>query len=334
MESAESDGANSGSTQSPNNPVFGPVASRRLGQSLGIDPVPAKTCNWNCVYCQLGRTSPLRVERSESIPVRETLGKVEVALQDAQPGAIDWVTFVGSGETLLHSKIEDLICGVRALTDLPVAVITNGSFLAYPEVRKEVLSADAVLPTLDAGTAALFRKINRPHPSISFDQHVLGLEMFRQEYEGKLLLEVMLVKGLNDSEEALSDIASCVTQIQPDELHLALPDRPPAEPWVRPPDPQGLMRASAILGTSARVLHPLESVLQLGFDASALETILGIITRHPLSESQLTRALSGWPEEEQAQLRERLEGSGSAIRVQRHGIHFWVAVSARFPDSP
>jgi wyosine [tRNA(Phe)-imidazoG37] synthetase (radical SAM superfamily) len=301
---------------------------------LGIDPVPAKTCNWNCVYCQLGRTSPLRVERSEFIPVNETLQAVEAALEEASPTAIDWVTFVGSGETLLHSRIGDLIRGVKEITNLPVAVITNGSLLAYPEIRKDVLSADAVLPTLDAGTATLFRKINRPHPSISFDQHVIGLEAFREEYGGKLLLEVMLIQDLNDSNEALSDIASCVARIRPDELHLALPDRPPAEPWVRPPDPQGLMRASAILGASAKVLHPLETILQLGLDESPLETILGIITRHPLSESQMLRALKGWPEEERARLIRQLEESGSALSVERHGTHFWVAASARFPHSP
>lgn len=332
MASADNEGRHGGHDRVPPNPVFGPVASRRLGQSLGIDPVPAKTCNWNCVYCQLGRTSPLRVERSEFIPVRETLREIEAAIEGAAPGAIDWVTFVGSGETLLHSKIQEMISGVKALTDLPVAVITNGSLLAYPEIRKEVLPADAVLPSLDAGTATLFRKINRPHPSISFDQHVLGLEAFRREYGGKLLLEVMLISGLNDSEEALRSISTCVARIQPDELHLALPDRPPAESWVRPPDAQGLMRASAILGTSAKVLHPLETILKLGFDESALETILGIITRHPLSESQMLRALSGWSEDRGAQLIRKLEESGSALRIERHGTHFWVAASARFPD--
>jgi wyosine [tRNA(Phe)-imidazoG37] synthetase (radical SAM superfamily) len=312
--------------------VFGPVTSRRLGESLGIDPVPLKTCNWNCVYCQLGRTVPLQNKRAEYVPVEAVLREVETALSSNRTGEIDWVTFVGSGETLLHSKIGTLVRGVRNLTDVPVAVITNGSLLACPEIREELLPADAVLPTLDAGTSDLFRRINRPHPSISFEEHLRGLKAFAREYKGKLLLEVMLVKGLNDSEDALSDIAECLRHIRPHEVHISLPDRPPAEPWVGPADAGGLMRASAILGDSAHVLHPLESVISLSTIGSALETILGVVSRHPLSKDQLLRALSEWPDEEKSQLLGELEKAGSAVQIRRHGTLFWVAASSRFPN--
>jgi len=115
--------------------VFGPVPSRRLGQSLGIDPVPMKTCNWNCVYCQLGRTRPLRIERRVNFSNLEILSQVRDALDAHQPGKIDWVTFVGSGETTLHAGLGEMVRGVKAMTDLPVAVITNGSLLYLPEVR-------------------------------------------------------------------------------------------------------------------------------------------------------------------------------------------------------
>ena len=145
--------------------VFGPVPSRRLGQSLGIDTIPLKTCNWNCVYCQLGRTRPLTNTRREYIPCQDILTEVQQALSAHQPGEIDWVTFVGSGEPTLHSMLGGLIEQVKKLCDLPVAVITNGALLFLSKVRTELAVADAVLPSLDAGNPRLYRKINRPGPN-------------------------------------------------------------------------------------------------------------------------------------------------------------------------
>src|SRR3972149_1969672 len=135
--------------------VFGPVPSRRLGQSLGIDTIPLKTCNWNCVYCQLGRTVPLINERRNYVLPEAILAEVQVALAAHRPGEIDWITFVGWGEPTLHVSIGLLIRQVKALTDLPVAVITNGALLYLPDVRAELIAADAVPPTLDAGTPEL-----------------------------------------------------------------------------------------------------------------------------------------------------------------------------------
>ena len=196
--------------------VFGPVPTRRLGQSLGIDPVPLKTCNWNCVYCQLGRSQPVTNVRKEYFDPDDILSQVQEALNAHAAGKIDWITFVGSGETCLHEGIGELIRGIKSMTDLPVAVITNGSLLYLPEVRAALLPADAILPSLDAGNAHLYRRINRAHPELSFERLVDGLIRFRQEYAGRLWVEVMLVKGLNESEEALKEIASVLTQINPD----------------------------------------------------------------------------------------------------------------------
>jgi wyosine [tRNA(Phe)-imidazoG37] synthetase (radical SAM superfamily) len=242
--------------------VFGPVPSRRLGQSLGIDTIPLKTCNWNCVYCQLGRTMPLTNERCEYVPAEEILLEAEQVLRSCANGEIDWVTFVGSGEPTLHSCLGELIRRVKTLTALPVAVITNGSLLYLPEVRQELSIAEAVLPTLDAGTAELYRKINRPHPDVTFDRLVNGLTAFRMEYRGKLWVEVMLVRGLNDSAQALEDLARVLQGIKPDAVHINLPTRPPAETWVQQADGEALMRALAILGNVAEVVHPAEG----GFD--------------------------------------------------------------------
>lgn len=183
--------------------VFGPVPSRRLGRSLGIDTIPLKTCNWNCVYCQLGRSRPLKNKRQVYVPPERILADVELALTPHKPGEIDWVTFVGSGEPALHIDLGWLIRKVKELTPLPVAVITNGSLLYLPEVREELSAADAILPTLDAGNARLYHKLNRPYPDITYKRLVDGLIAFRKEYRGKFCVEVMLVRGLNDTEEAL-----------------------------------------------------------------------------------------------------------------------------------
>ncbi|MBN2471876.1 MAG: radical SAM protein, partial [Anaerolineae bacterium] len=267
--------------------VYGPVPSRRLGQSLGVDTIPLKTCNWNCIYCQLGRTQPLVHGREDYCPPGDILAEVQAALDAHQPGEIDWVTFVGSGEPTLHASIGWLIARVKALTELPVAVITNGSLLYLPDLRRELAVADAVLPSLDAGTPQLYRQINRPHPEATFERLVGGLIDFRQEYTGRLWVEVMLLRGLNDTEEALQAIASVLRQVGPDEIHISLPSRPPAETWVKPPDEEGLMRALAILGEVAHVLHPVAGTFDLHGSASLEDAVIGIITRHPMREEEL-----------------------------------------------
>jgi wyosine [tRNA(Phe)-imidazoG37] synthetase (radical SAM superfamily) len=314
------------------NYVFGPVPSRRLGQSLGIDTIPLKTCNWNCVYCQLGRTKPLLHERKVYFPSADILAEVEAVLAAHQPGEIDWVTFVGSGEPTLHSEMGGLIRGVQRLTDLPVAVITNGSLLYLPEVRHDLAQADVVMPSLDAGTAVLYRQINRPHPEATFDRLVDGLVAFRQVYNGKLWLEVMLVQGLNDTPEALQAIAAVLRRIRPDELHINLPTRPPAETWVRPSDEEGLMRARAVLGDVAHVVHPAEGGFDLSGYESVVDAIIGIITRHPMSQEELERSLARWSPGHVAEALADLAANGRAQLVERLGARFWSAAPASYPD--
>jgi wyosine [tRNA(Phe)-imidazoG37] synthetase (radical SAM superfamily) len=312
--------------------VFGPVPSRRLGQSLGIDTIPLKTCNWNCVYCQLGRTVPLNNERRVYFPREEILVQVEETLSMHKPGEIDWVTFVGSGEPTLHSGLGWLIREVKELTKIPVAIITNGSLLYLPEVRQELSTADAVMPSLDAGSADRYRQINRPHAEVTFERLVDGLITFSHEYAGKLWIEVMLVQGLNDSEEALQDIAEILRRIRPDEVHINLPTRPPAETWVNPPDEVGLMRALAILGDIAKVVHPAEGTFDLGGGDNVTEAVLGIITRHPMRQEELERTLARWAPETIGDVLVELEASGEAQIVERFGSRFWSAVAAHYPD--
>jgi wyosine [tRNA(Phe)-imidazoG37] synthetase (radical SAM superfamily) len=307
------------------NYVFGPVPSRRLGRSLGIDPIPLKTCNWNCVYCQLGRTAPLTGERGNYVPAGKIIEELQRALETLRPGSVDWITFVGSGEPTLHASLGWMIRQVKALSSIPVAVITNGSLLHRPEVREELSVADAVLPTLDAGTDSLFRAINRPYPTFTFNQLVDGLVEFRRSYAGKLWIEVMLVKGLNDSEAALKDLAAVLSRIQPDEVQISLPLRPPAELWVEPAGPDGMARATAILGPVARALPPIPEGVHLSDSDDLADAVIAVISRHPMEEEELMRTLERWKPGHVREILDTLSASGRAQVLTRFGQRFWSA---------
>jgi wyosine [tRNA(Phe)-imidazoG37] synthetase (radical SAM superfamily) len=312
--------------------VFGPVPSRRLGRSLGVDTIPLKTCNWNCVYCQLGRTKPLSNERRDYFPPHDILAEVKQVLVSHSKQDIDWVTFVGSGEPLLHASMGYMIRQVKSMTDLPVAVITNGSLLYLPEVRQELVAADAVLPSLDAGTANLYRKINRPYPEITFERLVDGLIAFRDEYQGKLWVEVMLVRGVNDAPQALYDVARLMHRIQPDAVHINLPTRPPAETWVQPPSDESLMEALALLGKIAEVVHPAEGSFDLSGYDNPIDAIISIITRHPMRQEELERTLDRWSAGKVSQALVDLKSSGKVQIVERFGVRFWSAAPSLYPD--
>lgn len=310
--------------------VFGPVPSRRLGQSLGIDPVPFKTCNWNCVYCQLGRTAPFSLERHEYVPKTEILAQVQEVLAERPRSDVDWVTFVGSGETCLHSELGWLINAVKQETELPVAVITNGSLLHLPEVRRDLLAADAVLPSLDAASERLYRKINRPHRSLTLDMLIGGLKAFRAEYGGQLWVEVMLINGLNDGERNLQALAAAVEDIGADEIHLLQPTRPPAEAWVEPPDDITLQRAQFILGKRARIIAETSGTFDLSTEGNVSEALLSILTRHPMCEHDLLSTLEKWLPGQAVQTLEKFSAAGQIQSVTRRGKRFWSVAQARY----
>jgi wyosine [tRNA(Phe)-imidazoG37] synthetase (radical SAM superfamily) len=309
--------------------VFGPVPSRRLGRSLGVDPIPLKTCNWNCVYCQLGRSVPLEIERREYAPTEDILREIEDTIGRIGQN-IDWVTFAGSGEPLLHSGIGRLIAGVKSMTTTPVAVLTNGSFLHLAECRAALLPADAVLPSVDAGSAGVFKKIDRPHPGISFEQHIEGLETFRREYQGRFWPEVVLVKGINDATETLEEIAVVLERLRPDVVHLNVPTRPPAESWVEPPDDEGLMRAIAIIGRSLPVVVPVDAGVELGEVDSVPDAVVAIVSRHPMREEEIRRILLRRTDGEVSAALAEAAADGRVQVVERFGARFWTAAGSRY----
>jgi wyosine [tRNA(Phe)-imidazoG37] synthetase (radical SAM superfamily) len=265
-------------------------------------------------------------------PPHEIVAEVKQAIIEHQPGEIDWITFVGSGEPTLHASIGWMIRRIKEFTNLPIAVITNGSFLSWDYHRRELACADAVMPSLDAGNARLYHKINRPHPYCKFDRHVEGLEAFSNQYYGELWIEVMLVKGLNDGENELKEIATVLSRIQPDQIHINLPNRPPVESWVQPPEEEGILGAKKFFGDIAKLVTPVGGKFDLGEGDDIVEAIVGIITRHPMQEAELIRAIDSNLPGEVTRALEELKSSGKAQVVERYGNRFWSAAPAYFPQ--
>lgn len=185
--------------------IYGPVPSRRLGISLGVSPIPKKTCNYSCIYCQLGKTDHFTNTREMFFPVAEILMEFDAFLKSGV--SFDVVTIVGEGEPTLYLGLGELILGIKERTDKSVAVITNGALLYDAALRAELGLADIVLPTLDAYDTVSFRKINRPHRSIDFEKVNEGLITFSKEYTGSLWIEIMLIDGINDDDESLRKYA-------------------------------------------------------------------------------------------------------------------------------
>ena len=181
--------------------VFGPIPSRRLGRSLGISPLPKKTCNYSCIYCQLGRTDKMTNKRQEFYKTEDIIAEFKQYLKDSDK--FDIVTVVGEGEPTLAANLGELVVALKALTDKPVAVITNGALLSDPQVREELCHADMVLPSLDAYNQEISKKIDRPYGTIKFKEEFEGLKKFTHMYEGELWLEIMLVDGINDDEQSI-----------------------------------------------------------------------------------------------------------------------------------
>ncbi len=310
--------------------VFGPVPSRRLGRSLGVDPIPFKTCNHNCVYCQLGRTTPVTHARKDFFPPGEIVAEVRAALDAHPPGEIDYVTFVGEGEPLLCASLGRVLREVRAMTEVPIAVITNGSLLTRPEVRDELCAADLVMPTLNAADQATFRRIDRASPKLEIAEIIAGMAAFREIFDGRLWLEIMLIKGVNDTEPVLRGLAEALRRIRPDQVHLNVPIRPPAEDWVKPPDEAGLVRAMVLLGDVAPLVRPAESPCEWANGAPGVEDVIDVLRRHPMGHDELVRTLERSAPGRSQVLLEALESSPQARRHVYQGQLFWVYADGRF----
>ncbi|MDD1707745.1 MAG: radical SAM protein [Methanoregulaceae archaeon] len=249
--------------------LFGPVHSRRLGRSLGIDLVPVKTCSFDCVYCECGHTTRETRERQEFFPIRELLRELQHYLSSSPE--LDFITFSGSGEPTLSTSIGEVIRFLKQFfPSYRVAVLTNGSLLWRAEVREELLPADVVLPTLSTVFDDTFRKIQRPAPGIQVAQVLEGLEHFREEYTGEIWLEVFIIPGINTSQRELDGLRTAIGKISPERVQLNTLDRPGTEDWVRPASPEELERIRETLGLSG-----VKAIEPIGYDLTAGATMNG-----------------------------------------------------------
>jgi len=217
--------------------AFGPVPSRRFGLSLGVNNIPPKHCTYSCIYCQIGRTIHIDIRRKEFYDPRKV---VEEVVRKAEETGPEIVTFVPDGEPTLDLHLEEEIRGIKEALDIPVAVITNSSLLFLREVREALSLADVVSVKVDAVTKGVWKLVNRPHPELDLDDILRGLLEFSSSFSGRLLTETMLVKGINDAEGEAEKVGSFVSKLNPDISYIAIPIRPPAEPWVEPPDEEAL----------------------------------------------------------------------------------------------
>ena len=273
--------------------VFGPVPSRRLGRSLGVDVVPFKTCTYDCIYCQLGRTTCKTIERKEWVPLEDVLDEVKSKLSKRP----DYITLSGSGEPTLFSRLGDLIDGIKSMTNVPVALLTNGSLLWQPEVRREVQDVDLLIPSLDAGDEAMFRRVNRPHEAISFKRLIDGLVASREACRGRYWLEVFLVAGCTDIEAEVKKLAQYAGLIKPDRIQINTVTRPPAESSAAGVSRERLAELSRLFVPPAEVVVDYHHVHEQTQFSASRDEILSLLRRRPCSIDGIAQGLSMHPNE-------------------------------------
>lgn len=268
--------------------IFGPVPSRRLGLSLGVDLIPAKTCTFDCLYCEVGRTTDKTIQTRPFVPVIEVLEQLRRKLLVCKP---DIITLAGSGEPTLHSEIDQIIDGIKAFTDTRVAVLTNGSLFWDEKVRRRVRGADIIMPTLSSAFDETFKRIHRPHPELDLSTIIEGLMSLRREYHGQLLLEVVFLAGINDTEEEEEALKDVIDTICPDRIQINTVVRPPSDSRAKSLDRERLEEIKLLLGENAEVI----AGTPFGKDGlggqSPVKTLLDTVKRRPLRAIDIVNSL-------------------------------------------
>ena len=273
--------------------IFGPVLSRRLGFSLGVDLVTFKTCSLDCIYCQAGKTTHKTIERKSYVSLESVIPELKDALKQSQK--IDYITLSGSGEPTLNLDLGRIITAIKQITDIPVAVLTNGTLLHLESVRDELMAADLVVPSLDAVSQEIFCEINKPHPHINVSQMISGLKSLREAFSGDIWLEIMLVKGLNDFPEEIKKLKDVISSIEFEKVQLNTTVRPAADKVIEPVTNEELASIKELLGERCEVIAGFREN-QHTIDTNIPEKIISIISRRPLNLSEISDSL-GIPKE-------------------------------------
>jgi len=308
--------------------LYGPVPSRRLGRSLGIDLVPNKICTYDCIYCQIGNTTDKTLVRKEYVPVKEILGELKRFLRK-ETSSIDHLSLSGSGEPTLHSQIRLVIEEIKAITSIPIAVLTNGSLLYEERMRQDLLRAEIVLPSLDAVSPKVFTKINRPRPGFSIEKVIEGLVEFRKVYKGRIWLEILFCKGVNDSKEELLKMKKVVDRIQPDRIHLNTVVRPPSEKWAVSLNQKEMEEIRAFFDGKASIISEFDRHPSSVLKKDIKEEILKILRRRPLSLADLSKGM-GIPQNELDQYVKPLTREGKIqTRIFGGSVYYEIAGNQR-----
>jgi wyosine [tRNA(Phe)-imidazoG37] synthetase (radical SAM superfamily) len=295
--------------------VFGPVPSRRLGASLGLDLVPYKTCSFDCIYCQLGKTANKTTQRREYVSIKEIASELEEFFA-GKPPSVDYVTLSGSGEPTLNTGFGRLIDNVREITDKPVAVLTNASLMHDPAVRKDLSKADVVVPTISSCHQQVFERIHRPCAGIKAEEIIDSLRAFVREYDTAVHLGVFMVAGYNDDKKTLQCLKEAIERISPKLVQINTVTRPPAEPSARPVPMERLCEIASFLG--GEVIAPHKKTHVRGFSIGVEKTIADILRRRPCTLQDVSDA-ADIHVNEAAKYLERLEAEG---KTKRRGEYY------------
>ena len=308
------------------NTLFGPVPSRRLGISLGVDLVPMKTCTLNCIYCECGKTSHLTLERKEYVSFEAV--KKELTHYLAYHARPDYITFSGSGEPTLNSRIGDVIRFLKdRVPDIPVAVLTNSTLFSQKQVRSDIKNAEVVIPSLDAATEKIFNKINRPSPHVHVDKIIDGLIRFRKEYDGKIWLEVFIIPGMNDTKAELNALKLVIGKIKPDQVHLNTLDRPGSVSTLRAAAREELEHILDVfqMENAAIVADPPEYKALFAYRKDTADAILGTIARRPCTSKDLSEILRLQVNELDTYLKSLEANNKITVIKQKRGLFYQLS---------
>ncbi len=308
--------------------LYGPVPSRRLGRSLGLDMVPMKTCCYDCIYCQLGHTTEHTTHRSECIEVDEVLADLERWLENG--GTADYLTFAGCGEPTLNLNLGEAIARAKQMTEIPTCVLTNGALLWKQGVRDSAMQADLIIPSLDAGTEETFRRINRPADRLSLDQVIDGLRETTAAFHGEVWLEVMLVAGINDSDEELAALAEAILGVDADRVQINTVVRPSRTENVARAGNAALVRARVILGPNATVISSAWERSPPEHTEQHASEVLALVGARPCTVDDVVCGLGMHPNEAVKHLG-HLVSTGAVRCSERDGSRFFVRTEVATP---
>lgn len=271
--------------------LFGPVPSRRLGLSLGVDLVPSKTCSLDCVYCESGKTTRLTVSRKPWVDVNQVIGELERFL--SQNPDLDVVTFSGSGEPVLNESIPAIVTFLKTrFPEYKTVLLTNGTLFYMEQARRDVMDLDLIIASLDAVSPEVFKAVNRPHPDLDPERIIQGLVDLRKEYRHELWIEIFIVPGLNDSDRELDLLSSAVRRIAPDKVQINTLDRPGTEPWVRRAEKSELERIQSHFDHLEIVGRESCRKMSLSVEKMAVEpAIVQLVSRRPCTADDMVKSL-------------------------------------------